>query len=121
MISERWSGLLPRSTINSPMIQATRAAVATRAATLPNVERREIPSSIGHMLLSCVAGSSLMCSRGLPAGQAHGLSFTLGGPLAGESADLCWRDAEVVFEVSGELVRAEVAVRGDDVLDGYRG
>jgi hypothetical protein len=103
------------------MIQATRAAAATRAATPPNVERREIPSSIGHMPLSCAAGSSLMRSRGLPAGQAHGSSFTLGRPLAGESADLCWRDAEELFEVSGELVRAEVAVRGDDVLDGYRG
>ena len=88
---------------------------------LPNVERREIPLSIGHMLLSCAAGSSLMCSRGLLPGQSTVHPSRSVGPLVGESADLCWRDAEVVFEVSGELVRAEVAVRGDDVLDGYRG
>jgi hypothetical protein len=120
MISERWSGLLPRRTIKSPMIQATRAAAATRAATPPNVERREIPSSIGHMLLSCgrIEPDVLPWTAGWA---VHGSSFTLGRPLAGESAYLCWRDAEVLFEVSGELVRAEVAVRGDDVLDGYRG
>lgn len=46
MISERSSGSLPRRTINSPMTQATKAPPATRAMTLVNVERREIPYSI---------------------------------------------------------------------------
>ena len=73
------------------------------------------------MPLPCAAGLSLMRSSGPPAGQAHGLSFMPGRPLAGESAYLCCRDAEVLFEVSGELVGAEVAVCGDDVLDGCPG
>jgi hypothetical protein len=103
------------------MTQATRAHPATRATTLPNVERREIPYSIAHMPLSWAAGSGLMRSSGPPARHAHGSSFTLGRVLAGESAYLCCRDAEELFEVSGELVGAEVAVRGDDVLDGCPG
>jgi hypothetical protein len=75
-------------------------------------------SLVGHMALSCAAGSSLRRSGGSPAGQACGSSFPSGWVLAGESAYLCCRDAEVLFEVSGELVGAEVAVGGDDVLEG---
>jgi hypothetical protein len=78
-------------------------------------------SQVGHMPLSCAAGSNLRCSGGPPARQAHGSSFAPGRPLAGESAYLCCRDAEELFEDSGELVGAEVAVGGDDVFDGCGG
>jgi hypothetical protein len=53
--------------------------------------------------------------------QAHGSFFMPGRARVGESSCLCCRDAEVLFEVSGELVGAEVAVRGDDVFDGCHG
>lgn len=52
---------------------------------------------------------------------APGSSCTPGQLRGGESAYLCWRDAKQLFEVSGELVRAGIAVRGDEVLDGCRG
>lgn len=78
-------------------------------------------SQVGHMPLFCAAGSSLRRSSGPSARQAHGSSVTPGRPLAGESAYLCCRDAEVLCEVSGELVGAEVAVGGDDVFDGCHG
>ena len=45
---------------------------------------------------------------------------TSGWQLDGKPVYLCRRDAEELFEVSGELVGAKVTVRGDDVLDGRR-
>jgi hypothetical protein len=52
------------------------------------------------------------------AGHAPGSSVILGRLRGGEFAYLCWRDAKQLFEVSGELVGAGVAVHGDEVLDG---
>src|SRR5262249_62390924 len=51
----------------------------------------------------------------------RGSNLVAGRLLAGEPAYLGRRDAEQLFEVSGELVGASVAVCGDDVLDGRHG
>src|SRR5262249_40063208 len=51
----------------------------------------------------------------------HGSPLAPGWPLAGQPAYLFRGDTEVLFEVSGELVGATVAVREDDVLDGCHG
>lgn len=48
---------------------------------------------------------------------AHGSPPGSGQPLAGQLTDLCCRYIKQLLEVSGELVGAKVAVRGDDVLD----
>src|SRR2546421_12827072 len=81
----------------------------------------------GKAELSCVRHTARRESGTHPSGATPAPEVpprvTPGGrwPLAGEAADLVGRDTEKLSEVPSELIRALVAVRGDDVLDGSRG
>jgi hypothetical protein len=92
-----------------------------RSVKLSDSSGRCIRTTMGEVVLRWPCAGGLSATSKFRVEHAPGSSCAPGRLRGGESAYLCWRDAKQLFEVSGELVGAGIAVRGDEVLDGCRG